>query len=130
MSDAQAENAPAGARDDAAVRVAGGPARRAEHEMATDRIEQKCVAGQAPPDEPLLGNADIQSLTDLGNIWGDQGDEDFPLHQPVDPPDRGDRVPFRPAPDFPGDAREEDTRAARRGAALNAVFPRLSLEFI
>jgi hypothetical protein len=30
-------------------------------------FEQKWVAGQAPPDEPLLGSADIQSLADLGN---------------------------------------------------------------
>ncbi len=28
------------------------------------------MAGQAPPDEPLLGSADIQSLADLGNSFG------------------------------------------------------------
>ena len=33
-------------------------------------FEQKWVAGQAPPDEPLLGSADIQSLADLGNSFG------------------------------------------------------------
>ena len=32
-------------------------------------FEQKWVAGQAPPDEPLLGSADIQSLADLGNSF-------------------------------------------------------------
>ena len=31
---------------------------------------QKWVAGPAPPDEPLLGSADIQSLADLGNSFG------------------------------------------------------------
>ena len=33
-------------------------------------FEQKWVAGQGPPDEPLLGSADIQSLADLGNSFG------------------------------------------------------------
>ncbi len=33
-------------------------------------FEQKWVTGQAPPDEPLLGSADIQSLADLGNSFG------------------------------------------------------------
>jgi hypothetical protein len=33
-------------------------------------FEQKWVAGQAPPDEPLLGSSDIQSLADLGNSFG------------------------------------------------------------
>jgi len=33
-------------------------------------FEQKWVAGQTPPDEPLLGSADIQSLADLGNSFG------------------------------------------------------------
>jgi hypothetical protein len=33
-------------------------------------FEQKWVKGQAPPDEPLLGSADIQSLADLGNSFG------------------------------------------------------------
>ena len=28
------------------------------------------MAGQTPPDEPLLGSADIQSLADLGNSFG------------------------------------------------------------
>ena len=32
-------------------------------------FEQKWVAGQGPPDEPLLGSADIQSLADLGNSF-------------------------------------------------------------
>lgn len=33
-------------------------------------FEQKWVTGQTPPDEPLLGSADIQSLADLGNSFG------------------------------------------------------------
>ena len=33
-------------------------------------FEQKWVTGQAPPNEPLLGSADIQSLADLGNSFG------------------------------------------------------------
>lgn len=33
-------------------------------------FEQKWVKGQAPPDEPLLGSSDIQSLADLGNSFG------------------------------------------------------------
>jgi hypothetical protein len=33
-------------------------------------FEQKWVSGQAPPDEPLLGSSDIQSLADLGNSFG------------------------------------------------------------
>jgi hypothetical protein len=33
-------------------------------------FEQKWVAGPAPPDEPLLGSSDIQSLADLGNSFG------------------------------------------------------------
>jgi len=33
-------------------------------------FEQKWVAGQAPPDEPLLGSSDIQSLADLGSSFG------------------------------------------------------------
>jgi len=33
-------------------------------------FEQKWAAGQAPPDEPLLGSSDIQSLADLGNSFG------------------------------------------------------------
>ena len=33
-------------------------------------FEQKWVAGQTPPDEPLLGSDDIQSLADLGNSFG------------------------------------------------------------
>lgn len=33
-------------------------------------FEQKWVAGEAPPDEPLLGSGDIQSLADLGNSFG------------------------------------------------------------
>jgi hypothetical protein len=33
-------------------------------------FEQKWVASQTPPDEPLLGSADIQSLADLGNSFG------------------------------------------------------------
>ena len=33
-------------------------------------FHQKWVAGEAPPDEPLLGSADIQSLADLGNSFG------------------------------------------------------------
>ena len=33
-------------------------------------FEQKWVTGQVPPDEPLLGSADIQSLADLGNSFG------------------------------------------------------------
>ena len=33
-------------------------------------FEQKWVKSQAPPDEPLLGSADIQSLADLGNSFG------------------------------------------------------------
>ncbi len=33
-------------------------------------FEQKWVASEAPPDEPLLGSADIQSLADLGNSFG------------------------------------------------------------
>jgi hypothetical protein len=32
-------------------------------------FEQKWIAGQAPPDEPLLGSGDIQSLADLGNSF-------------------------------------------------------------
>jgi hypothetical protein len=33
-------------------------------------FEQKWVTGQTPPDEPLLGSGDIQSLADLGNSFG------------------------------------------------------------
>jgi hypothetical protein len=33
-------------------------------------FHRKWVAGQAPPDGPLLGSADIQSLADLGNSFG------------------------------------------------------------
>ena len=33
-------------------------------------FEQKWIAGHAPPDEPLLGSSDIQSLADLGNSFG------------------------------------------------------------
>ena len=33
-------------------------------------FERKWVAGEAPPDESLLGSADIQSLADLGNSFG------------------------------------------------------------
>ncbi len=33
-------------------------------------FHRKWVAGEAPPDEPLLGSADIQSLADLGNSFG------------------------------------------------------------
>jgi hypothetical protein len=32
--------------------------------------ERKWLRGGAPPDEPLLGSADIQSLADLGNSFG------------------------------------------------------------
>jgi len=32
-------------------------------------FEQKWVAAQAPPDQPLLGSSDIQSLADLGNSF-------------------------------------------------------------
>ena len=33
-------------------------------------FHRKWVAGEAPPDEPLLGSADIQSLADLSNSFG------------------------------------------------------------
>ena len=33
-------------------------------------FHRKWVAGEAPPDEPLLGSSDIQSLADLGNSFG------------------------------------------------------------
>lgn len=33
-------------------------------------FHRKWVAGEAPPDEPLLGSGDIQSLADLGNSFG------------------------------------------------------------
>mgnify|MGYP001354319769 CR=1 FL=1 len=40
------------------------------------------MAGQTPPDEPLLGSADIQSLADLGNSFGLIRDmKSFPFSQ-------------------------------------------------
>jgi hypothetical protein len=35
----------------------------------TNEFQQKWVEGGAPPDEPLLGSSDIQSLADLGNSF-------------------------------------------------------------
>ena len=34
------------------------------------QFDNKWIHGSAPPDEPLIGNADIQSLADLGNSFG------------------------------------------------------------
>ena len=34
-----------------------------------DDFDAKWLRGQAPPDEPLIGSADIQSLADLGNSY-------------------------------------------------------------
>lgn len=36
----------------------------------TRNFDTKWVRGGAPPDEPLLGSADLQSLADLGNSFG------------------------------------------------------------
>ena len=45
-------------------------------------FEQKWVKGQAPPDEPLLGSSDIQSLADLGNSFGMiRGMKPFPFNR-------------------------------------------------
>ena len=45
-----------------------------EHGVLAQRYvreyERKWLRGGAPPDEPLLGSADIQSLADLGNSFG------------------------------------------------------------
>jgi hypothetical protein len=44
-----------------------------DYSLLVDRYNRgfhdKWVAGKAPPDEPLLGSADIQSLADLGNSF-------------------------------------------------------------
>ena len=34
------------------------------------QFDDKWIRGSAPPEEPLIGNADIQSLADLGNSFG------------------------------------------------------------
>jgi hypothetical protein len=35
----------------------------------TNEFHRKWIQGGAPPDEPLLGSSDIQSLADLGNSF-------------------------------------------------------------
>ena len=83
-------------------------------------FERKWVAGQAPPDEPLLGSSDIQSLADLGNSFGMIREMRlFPFNGQQILQIAGDCVPARPASYFPGDARGGAAETARRGAAVS-----------
>ena len=51
-------------------RQAGGPPRvRRAGAALRARVRPQVAARGAPPDEPLLGSADIQSLADLGNSY-------------------------------------------------------------